>query len=498
MLLKKYPLISLSSSPDHPPQSQPCRRRVATKLRHFAHTSSPYATSSPNTTATVVASPGKHLPFGSTHSSESQLKDSLWVSISRSVLATPTSDKSQDSPVISDGCGLSQEATPTSVGRGKSHQTMPTSTGRGKSQQATPASTGRGKSQQATPTSIGRGKSQQTTPTFDGHGMSQQLSPSLPTNAKRNVSQGTADRPKAALSSFATLKRARSPPALLAATPSPVPSKKIKLNRTGVNGFKNSSSANKILSLLKSSRSKEIHITKNHKAITLDTGPASCSTAARTIPPLNNTPSSAKHFKMAAKSNLPSPAQHSPCLPPKAKSDTPMPITPSALKPPGVNSSVPKLLSVPPLIPKLVKTPRGPPPPALTQTPANRPPLLTSDVCRGVMEDDRLSVASSSSLSVHENFTGGRRSLRGQQRSVMNGNAFKFNDLFGYYPPKLVIQNGDLCPMYSLSVSGMDRSMLNSLPPSHPFWSWTPGQPTNRNAAAHGAKTNRRKNKSRN
>lgn len=72
---------------------------------------------------------------------------------------------------------------------------------------------------------------------------------------------------------------------------------------------------------------------------------------------------------------------------------------------------------------------------------------------------------------------------------------FNFEQLFGYYPPKLVIQNGDLCPEHSLSVSGLERSKLNSLPATHPFWNWTLGQPINKPAAP-SVKTSRRKQKS--
>ena len=72
---------------------------------------------------------------------------------------------------------------------------------------------------------------------------------------------------------------------------------------------------------------------------------------------------------------------------------------------------------------------------------------------------------------------------------------FNFEQLFGYYPPKLVIQDGDLCPERSLSVSGLERSKLSSLSPTHPFWNWTLGQPINK-AAAPSIKTSRRKQKS--
>lgn len=72
---------------------------------------------------------------------------------------------------------------------------------------------------------------------------------------------------------------------------------------------------------------------------------------------------------------------------------------------------------------------------------------------------------------------------------------FRFEQLFGYYPPKLTLQDGDLCPERSLSLSGMERSKLSNLPPAHPFWNWTLGQPINK-AAAPSIKTSRRKQKS--
>lgn len=74
---------------------------------------------------------------------------------------------------------------------------------------------------------------------------------------------------------------------------------------------------------------------------------------------------------------------------------------------------------------------------------------------------------------------------------------FKFEQLFGYYPPKLTLQDGDLCPQHSLSVSGMERSKLSSLPPTHPFLNWTLGQPISK-AAGPSVKTSRRKQKSKN
>jgi hypothetical protein len=57
---------------------------------------------------------------------------------------------------------------------------------------------------------------------------------------------------------------------------------------------------------------------------------------------------------------------------------------------------------------------------------------------------------------------------------------FNFEQLFGYYPPKLIIQDGDLCPEQSISVSGLERSKMSSLPLTHPLWDWTMGQPINK------------------
>ena len=70
------------------------------------------------------------------------------------------------------------------------------------------------------------------------------------------------------------------------------------------------------------------------------------------------------------------------------------------------------------------------------------------------------------------------RSMKESLPGATSNSTFKFNELFSYYPPKLVVQDGDLCPQHSLSVNGLDRSKLNNLPQSHPFWNWTLGQPT--------------------
>ncbi len=66
--------------------------------------------------------------------------------------------------------------------------------------------------------------------------------------------------------------------------------------------------------------------------------------------------------------------------------------------------------------------------------------------------------------------------------SLLGGSGkFEFNKLFGYYPPKLVLQDdGDLCPERSLSLNDMERQRLGTLPPDHPFLWWTLGQPSNK------------------
>ena len=51
---------------------------------------------------------------------------------------------------------------------------------------------------------------------------------------------------------------------------------------------------------------------------------------------------------------------------------------------------------------------------------------------------------------------------------------FSFEDVFGYYPPRLVVRNGQLEPAYSLSVKSSDHSMV---PEAHPILKWTLGRP---------------------
>lgn len=120
-----------------------------------------------------------------------------------------------------------------------------------------------------------------------------------------------------------------------------------------------------------------------------------------------------------------------------------------------------------------------------------------------LMEEDIISVTGSSS--VNETSSGLWKDSRpkssksaiqesgSQMASTGSGGTINFSKLFSYYPSKLVLQDGDLCPQYSLSVSGLERSKLNTLPPTHPFLSWNLGQPTNKPAASAAIKPSRRK-----
>ena len=105
-------------------------------------------------------------------------------------------------------------------------------------------------------------------------------------------------------------------------------------------------------------------------------------------------------------------------------------------------------------------------------------------------EDDQLSVASSSTHSAQSKGSGyvlsaisGRGSTKSNSSSSSsdpNGlkSTIKFEEMFSYFPPKLVIRNGELQPECTLSVKNLDRQGIANLPRSHPFLSWTLGQPT--------------------
>ena len=64
------------------------------------------------------------------------------------------------------------------------------------------------------------------------------------------------------------------------------------------------------------------------------------------------------------------------------------------------------------------------------------------------------------------------QSLTSKSKSSIN-----FDQVFSYYPPKLIVKDGELQPERSLSVKGLDRSAISGLPEGHPFLSWNLGQP---------------------
>ena len=72
----------------------------------------------------------------------------------------------------------------------------------------------------------------------------------------------------------------------------------------------------------------------------------------------------------------------------------------------------------------------------------------------------------------------------------------QFDNFFKYYPPKLVVLDGELCPEHSLSVGDLDKTKLNSLPQTHPFWNWNLGMPTSKRPPSPPNKVRRRKYKS--
>ena len=92
-------------------------------------------------------------------------------------------------------------------------------------------------------------------------------------------------------------------------------------------------------------------------------------------------------------------------------------------------------------------------------------------------EDDQLSIASSSTNSTNNSISGRVRTkstARAGRHVAVTKPTFSFDELFSYYPPKLVVMDDELRPEQSLSVKGLDR---HSLPDAHPFLKWTFGQP---------------------
>lgn len=55
--------------------------------------------------------------------------------------------------------------------------------------------------------------------------------------------------------------------------------------------------------------------------------------------------------------------------------------------------------------------------------------------------------------------------------------SINFDQVFGYYPPKLILKDGELQPERSLSIKRLERSAVSGLPDGHPFLSWNLGQP---------------------
>lgn len=63
---------------------------------------------------------------------------------------------------------------------------------------------------------------------------------------------------------------------------------------------------------------------------------------------------------------------------------------------------------------------------------------------------------------------------RGGQNNLRIESNFSLESLFSYYPPTLIVKDGELVPEKSLSIKNVDRS---SLPSSHPIDRWSLGQP---------------------
>ena len=102
---------------------------------------------------------------------------------------------------------------------------------------------------------------------------------------------------------------------------------------------------------------------------------------------------------------------------------------------------------------------------------SNEAPLISNGIDNEGHRIDTNSRSSANKMGVEVEVQEGMSLLGGSGR-------FEFDKLFSYYPPKLVLLDGDLCPERSLSVCDMERSKLNSLPPDHPFLGWSLGQPT--------------------
>ena len=72
---------------------------------------------------------------------------------------------------------------------------------------------------------------------------------------------------------------------------------------------------------------------------------------------------------------------------------------------------------------------------------------------------------------------GGNLNSELQSLTSKSKSSIIFDQVFSYYPPKLIVKDGELQPAKSLSIKGLDRSAISGLPEGHPFLSWNLGQP---------------------
>ena len=98
-------------------------------------------------------------------------------------------------------------------------------------------------------------------------------------------------------------------------------------------------------------------------------------------------------------------------------------------------------------------------------------------------DDDQVSITSSSTNSTNSNQRTSSRLTRKSKSNLdekecsKSQSLFRFNDLFSFVPPKLVVKEGELVPEHSLSVKKVERNSLSRLPEAHPFLKWSLGRP---------------------
>ena len=131
-----------------------------------------------------------------------------------------------------------------------------------------------------------------------------------------------------------------------------------------------------------------------------------------------------------------------------------------------------------------------------TEREVDLPPLphQSTDTPPSIGEDDEMSITSCNTTSTtgssvnsvglgsrltakpQNTQRGGRRGSRGAHSSnlLRPNTTFSFESFFSYYPATLTVRDGELVPEKSLSIKNLDQF---SLPPSHPFNSWSIGQP---------------------